>query len=117
MDDAFLEQRKREHTFQPETAPRQPANKRERAMVDRWVEISARRYETRMNGKERFRSEVISSMHASPFHHMRSASARSSPSSSGACRSNSETYCAVYSGKECPIHLCNRVIMTRRHRA
>jgi hypothetical protein len=57
MDEAdqFVEQFKREHTFQPETAPRQPANKREQAMVDRWVEISARRYETRMSGKERFR--------------------------------------------------------------
>jgi hypothetical protein len=47
----------REHTFQPETAPRLPANKREQAKVDKWVEISRRRYETRtrMSGEERFR--------------------------------------------------------------
>jgi hypothetical protein len=52
--DDHQENLSRQYTFQPEIAPRQPANKREQAMVEKWVEISRRRYETRQ-GPRRFR--------------------------------------------------------------
>jgi hypothetical protein len=67
---------------------------------------------TRLSKSERYAIPLAFGFHKtrSHFPHALGVEAFVPEAVPGAWRSSSATYWAVYSGKECPIHFCNRVI-------